>query len=61
MQGLNLFAFAPGPMELLIVAGVVLLLFGSRLPSVMRGLGQSVSEFQKGVRGVESEIEEVTR
>lgn len=37
------------PMELLIVAIVVLLLFGKRLPDLMRSLGKSVTEFKKGV------------
>ena len=39
----------PGPMELMIVAGVVLLLFGNRLPSVMRSMGRSIVEFKKGI------------
>jgi sec-independent protein translocase protein TatA len=30
---------------------VVLLLFGSRLPSVMRSLGRGVTEFKKGIEG----------
>jgi sec-independent protein translocase protein TatA len=37
-------------MELAILAGVCLLFFGHRLPSVMRSLGQSVTEFKKGLR-----------
>ena len=37
---MHLFAvFGLGPVELLIVAGVVLLLFGTRLPKVMRSAG----------------------
>ncbi|MDO5554216.1 MAG: twin-arginine translocase TatA/TatE family subunit [Planctomycetia bacterium] len=47
--------FSPGPIQLLIVAGIALLLFGNRLPSVMRSLGRGVVEFKKGVRGVEDE------
>ncbi|HZW35064.1 MAG TPA: twin-arginine translocase TatA/TatE family subunit [Isosphaeraceae bacterium] len=39
-----------GPMELVIVAGICLLFFGNRLPSVMRSLGQGVTEFKKGMR-----------
>lgn len=45
--------FGAGPMELLVVAVVVLLLFGNRLPSVMRSMGQGLMEFKKGVQGIE--------
>lgn len=44
-----------GPQELIIVAIIVLILFGSRLPSVMRNLGRGVTEFKKGVAGVDDE------
>ncbi len=47
--------FGVGPQELLIIAFIVLILFGSRLPSVMRSLGQGVVEFKKGVQGIEEE------
>ncbi len=40
----------PGPFELAIIGGIVLLLFGSRLPSAMRNLGQSVNSFKKGLK-----------
>ena len=53
----GLFAiFMPGPMEMLIIAGIMLLLFGGRLPSVMRNLGRGVVEFKKGISGVEEEV-----
>ncbi|HTP43501.1 MAG TPA: twin-arginine translocase TatA/TatE family subunit [Candidatus Acidoferrum sp.] len=40
------------PMHLLIIAVVVLVLFGGRkIPEVMRGLGQGVREFKEGMRG----------
>lgn len=42
--------YGVGPWELVIVGLIVLLLFGSRLPSVMRSLGQSITEFKKGTR-----------
>ena len=46
---------ALSPLELVILALVVLLVFGNRLPSVMRSLGQGVVEFKKGLQGVEDE------
>jgi sec-independent protein translocase protein TatA len=40
------------PMHLLIIAVVILVLFGGRkIPEVMRGLGQGVREFKDGMRG----------
>ncbi len=51
----------PGYMELIIVGGIALLLFGNRLPSVMRSLGTSIVEFKKGVKGIENDIEEATK
>jgi sec-independent protein translocase protein TatA len=48
------FAFLlPGGSELLVIAAVALLIFGNRLPGVMRSLGKSVTEFKKGVAGVD--------
>jgi sec-independent protein translocase protein TatA len=39
-----------------IVLGLVIfLLFGSRLPSVMRSLGQGVVEFKKGLNEIKDE------
>jgi sec-independent protein translocase protein TatA len=54
------FAFLPnlGTTELLIIAFVSLLIFGNRLPSVMRSLGKSVTEFKKGVSGIEEDIDQ---
>ncbi len=46
----------PGPMELVIIGALMLLLFGNRLPNVMRSLGRSVVEFKKGVNGIEDDI-----
>jgi len=38
-----------GPVELLVVLGVILLLFGSKkLPELARGLGQAAHEFRRG-------------
>lgn len=47
----TLLAFAmPGIQELIIIAVVVLLLFGGKkLPELMRGMGQGITEFKRGV------------
>ncbi len=37
------------PSGIMIAAVVALLLFGRRLPEVMRSLGKSVVEFKKGI------------
>jgi len=50
--------FYNSPSSLIIIALIAFLLFGNRLPSVMRSLGRSVTEFKKGVAGVEDEINE---
>jgi sec-independent protein translocase protein TatA len=44
-------AFITSPWQALILLLVVLLLFGSRLPSVMRSLGEGITEFKKGMNG----------
>lgn len=46
----------PGPTELIIIGAIMLLLFGNRLPGVMRSLGRSVVEFKKGVSGIEEDL-----
>lgn len=44
------------PMEMIVIGGLAVLLFGKRLPEVGRSLGRSVVEFKKGMRGVEDEL-----
>lgn len=47
-------AFGIGSWEWLIILLVALLLFGRRLPDIMRGLGSSVKEFKKGMDDVQA-------
>ena len=62
MQGLFAILFGPpGTTELIIIGAVMLLLFGNRLPSVMRSLGRSVVEFKKGVNGIEEDINDAVK
>jgi sec-independent protein translocase protein TatA len=49
--------FGLGHWELLIVALVLLILFGHRLPSVMRSLGRGVVEFKEGMAGIGKDYE----
>ena len=50
-----------GPWELLIVLAVVLLIFGGkRLPELARGLGKSVTNFKAGLSEEQSEEPETT-
>jgi TatA/E family protein of Tat protein translocase len=44
----------PGGMEWLVILLIMLLLFGRRLPEIMRGLGGSIREFKKGMDTEES-------
>ena len=41
----------PGPFELMIIAGIALLVFGKRLPSVGRNLALGIRGFQQGLKG----------
>ena len=41
-----------GAPELIVILVVALLIFGKRLPSTMRSLGQSMNAFKQGMRDV---------
>jgi sec-independent protein translocase protein TatA len=60
MNVLAFFPGMPGTWELVVVAGIALLLFGKRLPEVARSLGKGIVEFKKGVRGIEDEVDNAT-
>jgi sec-independent protein translocase protein TatA len=46
-----------GMLEMIVVMGVAVLLFGKRLPEVGRSLGKGIIEFKKGLRGIEDEFD----
>ncbi len=48
----------PGGIEWIIILIVALLIFGKRLPEVMKSMGRGIVEFKKGVKGVEDEVED---
>lgn len=48
--------------ELLIILVIVLLLFGAkRLPEIARGMGRSLSEFKKGIKEIERDVDDVKK
>jgi sec-independent protein translocase protein TatA len=51
-----------GIWEVLIIAFVVLLLFGGKkIPELMKGLGKGVKSFKEGMSEVEKEIKDVEK
>ncbi len=52
--------YSPSFWEILLIVLVGLLLFGRRLPEVARGLGRSVVEFKKGLKGIEDDAEQAS-
>ena len=52
-----IFLGMPGPVEMVVIMCIILLLFGNRLPSVMRSMGKGITEFKKGVKGIEEELD----
>ncbi len=47
----------PGGWEWIVILVVALLIFGKRLPDVMRSLGKGIVEFKKGVKGIEDDVD----
>lgn len=50
----------PGGWEWLVILIVALLIFGKRLPEVMRSMGKGIVEFRKGLKGIEEDVEKST-
>ncbi len=49
-----------GPWEIVIIALIVLLLFGgTKIPELMKGLGKGVKSFKDGLNEVEKDIKDV--
>ena len=50
----------PGGMEWIIIGLIALLIFGKRLPEVMRSVGKGISEFKRGMQDVNQELPSLT-
>lgn len=48
--------FGLSPVEVMVIGVVAVLLFGSNLPKVARSMGQSMSQFKKGMQDLKEEL-----
>ena len=52
--------FGIGTQEILIIALIILLLFGGRkIPELMRGLGKGIKSFKDGMKEVDDEVKDL--
>ena len=57
MTNLLLLGLMPSGSEWIIIALVILLLFGGKkIPELMKGIGKGVKNFKDGVKGLEDDI-----
>lgn len=62
MTILYLLPLAIGMWEWVIIALVVLLLFGGKkIPELMKGMGKGVKAFKDGMNGVEEEVKDIKK
>lgn len=53
--------FGIGTIEMCVVGGIAVMLFGGRLPKIARSVGQSIVEFKRGFLEVDAECREIER
>ena len=49
----------PGGWEWIVIGIIVFVVFGRRLPNIMKNAGKSYASLRQGFKGVEKEIKEV--
>ena len=54
----HILAWTPGWPELVLLLVVAVLLFGRRLPDIARSIGRSLTEFKKGLKETQDDIEQ---
>ena len=48
-----------GPWQIVLIVLVVLLMFGGKkIPELMKGLGKGISEFKKGKKDIEKDLDD---
>lgn len=62
MTTLYILPLAIGAWEWVIIALVILLLFGGKkIPELMKGLGKGVKSFKDGMNGVDDEVKNIMK
>ena len=57
-----IYPLALGAWEIIAIVAVILLLFGGKkIPELMKGLGQGVKSFKQGMNEVEKEIKDIDK
>lgn len=51
--------FGIGTIEMCIVGGIAVMLFGGRLPKIARSFGQSIVEFKRGFLEIDAECKKL--